>query len=264
MGETCLVGACAVRCGDGIVGSGETCDDGNTANGDGCSAACAVETRCSALSSSVAGGFAEVPDAVPLRLSSTSFTIEMWANATTFTSVPLCNHVLATKRGLALNSGWFLAVRSCGAPGPLLFQVSGGGDPSVTSTVDVPTGRWFHVAVTFDQATSRTTLWLDGANVGSAILRAPSATSTAPLQFGQDTGGSDYPWVGHIDDVRISTSVRYTSAFTPAAPLTRDGATLALWDFNETTGSAIDASGNGYNATLRAPATRTAICPRRP
>jgi cysteine-rich repeat protein len=30
-------------CGDGILQSGEECDDGNTADGDGCSATCATE-----------------------------------------------------------------------------------------------------------------------------------------------------------------------------------------------------------------------------
>src|SRR5437773_2467584 len=32
-----------VTCGNGTVDSGETCDDGNTANGDGCSATCQME-----------------------------------------------------------------------------------------------------------------------------------------------------------------------------------------------------------------------------
>ena len=31
------------RCGNGIVDAGEQCDDGNTANGDGCSALCTIE-----------------------------------------------------------------------------------------------------------------------------------------------------------------------------------------------------------------------------
>lgn len=36
------VAACAenARCGDGVVDADETCDDGNSQNGDGCSAAC--------------------------------------------------------------------------------------------------------------------------------------------------------------------------------------------------------------------------------
>jgi cysteine-rich repeat protein len=32
-----------VRCGDGVLDSGEACDDGNTADGDGCDHACAIE-----------------------------------------------------------------------------------------------------------------------------------------------------------------------------------------------------------------------------
>jgi len=38
----CSSGACASKCGDGIV-LGENCDDGNTTNGDGCSSSCKVE-----------------------------------------------------------------------------------------------------------------------------------------------------------------------------------------------------------------------------
>ena len=34
----------APGCGDGVIGSGESCDDGNTVNGDGCNASCNVET----------------------------------------------------------------------------------------------------------------------------------------------------------------------------------------------------------------------------
>ena len=40
--EAC--GTCEHRCGDGRVDDGEQCDDGNTVNGDGCSAFC--ETEC--------------------------------------------------------------------------------------------------------------------------------------------------------------------------------------------------------------------------
>ena len=35
--------SCAVRCGDGLVGTGEQCDDGGTVGGDGCSATCQTE-----------------------------------------------------------------------------------------------------------------------------------------------------------------------------------------------------------------------------
>ena len=31
------------RCGDGVLGPGETCDDGGTSGGDGCDASCELE-----------------------------------------------------------------------------------------------------------------------------------------------------------------------------------------------------------------------------
>ena len=45
-GGTCAAGQCAgetLRCGDGIVGGGEGCDDSNTLAGDGCDASCLIE-----------------------------------------------------------------------------------------------------------------------------------------------------------------------------------------------------------------------------
>lgn len=36
---------CNLICSNGMTDTGETCDDGNTANSDGCSSTCAVETN---------------------------------------------------------------------------------------------------------------------------------------------------------------------------------------------------------------------------
>jgi cysteine-rich repeat protein len=41
--KLCVVAVLAPGCGNGVVDSGETCDDGNTANGDGCSSTCTKE-----------------------------------------------------------------------------------------------------------------------------------------------------------------------------------------------------------------------------
>ena len=45
-GFSCIEGACIdpSRCGDGVVQSGEVCDDGNTVDGDYCSRDCALRT----------------------------------------------------------------------------------------------------------------------------------------------------------------------------------------------------------------------------
>ncbi len=42
--DVCIVTVAAAACGDGALDGGEACDDGNTADGDGCSATCADET----------------------------------------------------------------------------------------------------------------------------------------------------------------------------------------------------------------------------
>ncbi len=48
----------AAPCGNGTIGAGEACDDGNTANGDGCSSACAIEPgwQCSPQAAGGTGG----------------------------------------------------------------------------------------------------------------------------------------------------------------------------------------------------------------
>src|SRR5262245_66239187 len=46
----CSAGACVpAGCGNGVVESGEVCDDGNAIDGDGCSADCAVRDTCPQL-----------------------------------------------------------------------------------------------------------------------------------------------------------------------------------------------------------------------
>jgi len=42
--EECMNGACELLCGNGVANSGEECDDGNTANNDGCSSTCTIES----------------------------------------------------------------------------------------------------------------------------------------------------------------------------------------------------------------------------
>ena len=64
--------------------------------------------------------------------------------------------------------------------------------------------------------------------------------------------GSEFPsYAGWIDELRISSTVRYTSSFTASrAQLPVDGATAALYRFNEGSGTlARDASG-GDDGTL--------------
>jgi cysteine-rich repeat protein len=46
LGHGDTLGECVNLCGNGTEDAGEQCDDGNTANGDGCSSTCQNEPRC--------------------------------------------------------------------------------------------------------------------------------------------------------------------------------------------------------------------------
>jgi hypothetical protein len=212
-----------------------------------------VCTPCSALSTNL-DGYAEVADAVALRLGSGSFTVELWAYANSLANG--CNNVLLAKRGGGVASGWFYAVRGVSyggcitTPGRLWWHQSGGGDPYLQASAGPSINQWFHAAYTYDATTRTGSFWLNGVRAGGGTYSNPSAATTAVLRIGQDSGGSDYRWKGLLDDVRLSNVARYTAPFVPAPNLQTDAATIAFWDFNEASGNALDASGNGYHATI--------------
>jgi len=59
-GTALLAPAAHAACGDGILDSGETCDDLNTTDGDGCDSSCLVEAGWECVDASFAIDFAEV------------------------------------------------------------------------------------------------------------------------------------------------------------------------------------------------------------
>lgn len=122
-------------------------------------------------------------------------------------------------------------------------------------------GAWHHVAVTRRAVDGRLQIWVDGAL--DADVPSSSATGDISYRIGRHTSwpssdpylvlgaekhdaGPDYPsFAGWIDDVRISTTIRYSAPFTrPTSPHAADAATAALYRFDESGGStAIDTVG---------------------
>ena len=149
--------------------------------------------------------------------------------------------------------------------GRIAFGVSrGNSGTTLCSTVGVADGAWHHVAVTRSASSGAMAIYIDGQQRGS--ITGP--TGDISYRQGRSTGyandpylvigaekhdaGSEFPsYAGWIDELRISSTVRYTSSFTaPRAQLPVDGATAALYRFNEGSGTvAVDASG-GDNGTL--------------
>ena len=224
-------------CGNGDIEAEEYCDDANALPCDGCED---CQLRLVLLLDGVRGHYVEIGDVAdaPLLLLGTAFTLEAWAR------VEVGERVELMRRGSG-NSGWRLGMSEDG----LFATVFGGFDHSGPTAL-AGTG-WHHMAWTYDGATS--TLWLDGAQLASAPQTFAVLAADQPLRLGAASDGSgaivSYD-AGRVDEVRVSSSVRYTDAFTPARRHEPDANTLLLLHLDEGAGMQIvDASAHAHAGT---------------
>lgn len=222
-----------------------TPDDGTLLGTPG-EATVTVEQGCFSFEGDGLASQAIVPDAADLRLGSGSFTVEAWVKAD---SLPGSDDAaIVSKRLTGSDNGWYFAVDASGTP---FFQVSIGANPRLDATEDLSIGAWHHVAVVYDSGSSQGTFFVDGAPSGSAALPQPNGAATADLYIGNDGALSGRVWDGLIDDVRVSQVARYGITFIPDTSLTSDADTLALWGFEEGSGTAVaDLSGGGFDGVL--------------
>ena len=189
----------------------------------------------------VADDTAKAPDSDSLDIDGKEFTMEAWV-FTTGTQTGNGNE------GIIINKedSYEMALR--GGDDNLMFAINagawdwfGGGKPTMN--------EWHHLSVTYDGTTTQT--WIDGKGGPSPTDKntlpiTPQDGDTSPFQVGHRVCCGGVPFLGIIDEVRISDAVRYTKDFDP--PTTEfdpDKNTRLLWHFNEGTGTKInDASGN--------------------
>jgi hypothetical protein len=153
------------------------------------------------------------------------------------------------------------------ASGRIVFGVSGNGtgDETICGTTSVLDGQWHHVAVQRRRADGRLWLFVDGApqaeadgpdgdvsypdaGVPGSFCGGPCTNSDPFLVIAAEKhdAGPAYPsYAGWLDEVRLSTVLRYAGPFTrPSQPFASDVATAALYHFDEGTGNVVgDASG---------------------
>jgi hypothetical protein len=141
---------------------------------------------------------------------------------------------------------------------------TGNGLCGKTSVTD---GAWHHVACTRNAATGQLRIFVDGkldaegsGPTGNASYRAGRTGGSEADRFltfgGEKHAFEGYPWyAGLLDEVRLSTTIRYSAPFTrPSAPFAEDASTAALWHFDEgsgtTLGDSSGAAGGPSNGTL--------------
>lgn len=135
--------------------------------------------------------------------------------------------------------------------GKVAFGVHNGtSGEGICGSTNVADGAWHHIAVTREASTGTMRIYVDGNLDGSGMGptgdisyrdgRTTSYPNSDPyLVIGAEKhdAGPSYPsFNGWIDEVRLSSVVRYSSNFTPpTTPFSADGDTLLLFHFDEGT-----------------------------
>ena len=128
------------------------------------------------------------------------------------------------------------------------------GDLSLFPVVNLKTG-WHHLAVVFDEEATPgkdiTSIYLDGSLEATRTDPdwGPVLDSSGPFYIGNQ---SSNPYGGWIEEMRLSSVVRYSTDFTvPDQYFEPDEHTRALWHFDEAPGSTsfADFSGKGNRLT---------------
>jgi hypothetical protein len=150
---------------------------------------------------------------------------------------------------------------SLAANGALAFGVDrqGNGNTIYTTGVNLADGQWHHVAATRSTTSGQIRLYVDGIErasgsgpTGNVAYRSgrttayPNSDPFLVLGAEKHDYAPEFPsFSGWLDELRISTTIRYTGSFTPAdSPFLPDAQTVALYHFDEGHGPDIHDTAN--------------------
>ena len=146
------------------------------------------------------------------NLGTAAFTIEGWFYSTNFPNGP--TFISSSPTGLAGRGEWSLGITATN--GFVVFNYDGG-SAITTTTANLVSGAWSHVAVT-RTAVGLYTIYVNGAvATGTATSTAQFGNTANPVWVGaiQSTGPTNF-LIGHTNNIRITRGiVVYTGAFTP-------------------------------------------------
>ena len=174
-----------------------------------------------ALALSGDGGLRIESDA--LELPDGPVTVEAWVNPNAI----LGNQSLVSK---AQQSEFGLALRG-GMPSFIIHL--DGKYQSAAATSPLKVGAWTHLAGVFTG--QEVILYVDGKEVARQPASGKRGLNPLPLYVGADPGKDGEvtrPFDGFLDNVRVSSSARYTENFSPAKEFPVDEKTVLSYDFN--------------------------------
>ena len=145
------------------------------------------------------GGFVDVSGNAALGIAG-AISVVAWVKITSFSSA---GRIIA-KGGGPADRGWNLNVENDGKA-LLQLGLEPSGQIAVSTATAVPTGRWIHLAGTFDPGKALR-IHVDGAEQGAVTTGVPAnmRVSPTPANLGR-RGDGCCGLVGEIDDVRVFT-----------------------------------------------------------
>jgi RHS repeat-associated protein len=220
------------------------------------------------------GGYGTVPSQ-PSIDSTTTWTLEAWINSNS----PATQQGILEKYSTSLNQGNY-AFRVQNSRIVLYVCANGNSCSWVQSSASIAAGTWYHVAATFDRATTSGRIYINGLLDGYAsnLNILPTGSPDVSLKVGARGDDATFAFQGYIaepavysrvlDPSRIMAHYRASGPVPPQPSVSDIYAQTILGDrpavyyrLNEptTTGPGIaDASGNGYNGVLWSSYTRGA------
>jgi formylglycine-generating enzyme required for sulfatase activity len=251
-GLACVGGECKdAGCGNGVVdpGLGEDCDDANDDACDGCEE-CKKYSHLSFLPSN---SYASTALMDPVTVSDS--TVEAWVRMPDSFSNVIKPVVLAQHNSSTSSLGFTIIVFSDNGSRTFIAKVKaatgncGSNCSQLGGNDQLVAGSWYHVALVRDGDALR--LYVDGALRDSTTV-PPNywpAAKTFRIGLGEDPFWPRF--TGSVDEVRLSSVVRYSGDFNPARRFAPDADTIALWHLDEASGTvALDASANSHTLTL--------------
>lgn len=191
------------------------------------------------------GGKGAVKIPFPAKLSMSKFTIECWVRGT------------APVRTMVILSNYFdggaALVWSHNASGPYAVWLDPvHGRQTIEHARPWRWDEWTHLALCGDGRKVR--FFVDGSLQGSFVSRTPWKPSSKGFLVGGDPDARRVArnhFAGEVDEVRISSSARYTRAFTPQRHFKTDDKTHVLLRFDSGDKRQLrDASGNGRHGEV--------------